>query len=138
MAEQSSSKSPFSKEELEHFKQLLQEEREASREEMKSLKDSVGGLTDNQDDKSSSQAHHTGDLGTEEEEKETIYTLMQREQNKVKEIDDALDRIENGSYGICEKTGNPIKKERLEVIPYARRSIEAQEEEDSGKRSPQV
>jgi len=45
---------------------------------------------------------------------------MDSERKLIVEIDDALDRIENGTYGICEGTGQPIPKERLEAIPWAR------------------
>jgi DnaK suppressor protein len=43
------------------------------------------------------------------------------------EVESALERIENGSYGICEETGEPIEAQRLEVIPYTRVSVEGAE-----------
>lgn len=46
----------------------------------------------------------------------------------MKEIDDALKRVANGTYGLCELTGKPIKAERLQELPWARYSIEAARE----------
>jgi RNA polymerase-binding protein DksA len=63
---------------------------------------------------------HMADLGTDNYEIENTLGLMDSERKLIVEIDDALDRIENGTYGICEGTGQPIPKERLEAMPWAR------------------
>jgi DnaK suppressor protein len=63
---------------------------------------------------------HMADLGTDNYEVENALGLMDSERKLIVEIDDALDRIENGTYGICEGTGQPIPKERLEAIPWTR------------------
>ena len=52
------------------------------------------------------------------------------EQDLIKEIDEALRRIEAGAYGMCEMTGKAISKARLSAIPYARHCIEAQTEQE--------
>ena len=49
---------------------------------------------------------------------------MDRERKMLKEIDDALQRIEDGTYGICEATGKPIAKARLEAKPWAKYRVE--------------
>jgi RNA polymerase-binding transcription factor DksA len=54
--------------------------------------------------------------------------LAAADRRLIKEIDDALQRIESGTYGVCELTGKPIKIERLEELPWARYSIEAARE----------
>ncbi|MEX2363092.1 MAG: hypothetical protein WD597_05690, partial [Balneolaceae bacterium] len=111
---------PYSEEELDHFKELLIKEREETKEEINELRESIEGVNDNRDDTSSSQDHHPGDLGTEEERKETNYTLIDRNLDKLKEITAALDRIGDRTYGVCIETGKVIQKERLETIPYTR------------------
>jgi len=63
---------------------------------------------------------HMADLGTDNYEIENTLGLMDSERKLIVEIDDALDRLENGTYGICEGTGQPIPEERLEAIPWAR------------------
>ncbi len=52
--------------------------------------------------------------------KERKAGVIQKEWKLLKEIEDALMRIEQGRYGICELCGNPIEKERLEIVPYTR------------------
>ena len=56
--------------------------------------------------------------------------LAQVDRNLIREIDAALARIDNGTYGFCELTGKPIKPERLEELPWARYSIEAARERE--------
>lgn len=127
---------PYSDEELEHFKQLLIKEQKEINEEIKDLKEAIEGVDLNRDDTNSSQDHHPGDLGTDEESKETNYTLIDRDLDKLEEINAALDRIANGTYGVCEDTGATIKKERLEAIPYARYSVGAKEKYDEANPDP--
>jgi RNA polymerase-binding transcription factor DksA len=55
-------------------------------------------------------------------------SLVSSEQEALSEIDGAIKRIRNGTYGICEITGKPIAKERLLAVPFTRYSAEAQKE----------
>jgi DnaK suppressor protein len=66
---------------------------------------------------------HMADFGTDNYEIDNILGLMDSERKILMEIDDALGRIENGTYGICEINGEPIPKARLEAIPWARYCI---------------
>jgi len=68
----------------------------------------------------SSMPIHMADIGTDNYELENTLGLMDSERKLLAEIDDALRRIEDGTYGICEGNGEPISKERLEAIPWAR------------------
>ena len=63
---------------------------------------------------------HMADLGTDSYEQEFTLDLMDSERKLISDIDNALARIENGTYGICEMDGKPIPKPRLEAIPWAR------------------
>lgn len=63
---------------------------------------------------------HMADMGTDNYEMENTLGLMDSERKLLVEIDDALGRISNGTYGICEGSGEPIPKERLKAIPWAR------------------
>jgi len=67
---------------------------------------------------------HMADLGTDSYEQEFTLELMDSERKLIAEIDDALDRIENGNYGICELGSEPIPRQRLEALPWARCCIE--------------
>jgi RNA polymerase-binding protein DksA len=63
---------------------------------------------------------HMADLGTDNYEIENIIGLMSSERKMLSDIDEALSRIEAGTYGICEGNGEPIPKARLNAIPWAR------------------
>ena len=66
---------------------------------------------------------HMADIGTDNYEMENILGLMDSERKILMEIDIALSRIKNGTYGICEINGEPIPKARLKAIPWARYCI---------------
>ena len=110
---------------IEHFKQMLLEKRReilVSVNEMedetlkKSRLDAAGDL--------SSMPIHMADIGTDNYEQEFALGLMDSERKLLKEIDDALQRIEQSTYGICEGTGKQIPKARLEAQPWARYCVE--------------
>ncbi|MEE2742844.1 MAG: TraR/DksA family transcriptional regulator [Bdellovibrionota bacterium] len=58
------------------------------------------------------------------------FGLRERELSRLRELESALLRIENGSYGFCEETDEPIEKKRLQKVPWARLSIAAAEEKE--------
>jgi RNA polymerase-binding protein DksA len=108
-----------------HFKKLLLEKRKeilrnVSEFEDEALKksrlDASGDL--------SSMPIHMADLGTDNYEQEFALGLMDSERKLLREIDNALTRIERKTYGICEGTGKPIPKARLEAQPWARYCVE--------------
>ena len=74
------------------------------------------------------------DQGTETFDREFALNQLSSEQDVLFEIDEAIRRIENGKYGICEMTNEPINIERLEALPYVRHSIKAQSELEKGHR----
>jgi len=114
---------PLSKEEMNHFRKKLHSEKEEAEKAIQDLKDRLKDLNNNANDVQSSQDHHQGDLGSDENEKTTILTSIEKQNEKLDQITVALDRIETGNYGICIESGEPIQKERLEAIPYALRSV---------------
>lgn len=110
---------------IDHFKQMLLEKRreilinvnEIEDEALKkSRMDASGDL--------SSMPIHMADIGTDNFEQEFALELMDSEIKLLREIDDALQRIEEGTYGICEGTDKPITKARLEAQPWARYCVE--------------
>src|SRR3974377_378817 len=62
----------------------------------------------------------TYDLASEERDREINFILSDRERIKIKQIDDALERLEDGSYGVCESCGLDIAEERLDAMPFTR------------------
>lgn len=69
---------------------------------------------------------HMADSGTDNFDRDFALSLLSSDQDAIYEIDEALKRIERGSYGTCELTGKAIPKARLDAIPWARFTVEAQ------------
>ena len=67
---------------------------------------------------------HMADMGTDNYEQEFTLGLVEKDRNLLREINQALAKIQNGTYGICEGTGKPISKVRLEAQPWAKYSVE--------------
>lgn len=115
----------LSPEELAHFRQLLLGKLKEITGDVhwlenqglhRSRQDSTGDL--------SNMPIHMADIGTDTYEQEFSLGLMDSERRLVREILDALRRIDQGTYGICEGTGKPIPKGRLEANPWARYCVE--------------
>ena len=113
--------SRYSREELEEFKQIILEKRQRALGELSTLQQAV---TDNETSSAESGVIKMDD-SAEVAERETLSGLATRQHRFIKNLDNALQRIENGTYGICRVTGNLIKKERLRVVPHATLSLEA-------------
>lgn len=69
---------------------------------------------------------HMADSGTDNFDRDFALSLLSSDQDAVYEIEEALKRIERNTYGICELTGKPIPKDRLEAIPWTRFTVQAQ------------
>ncbi|MFQ6035146.1 MAG: TraR/DksA family transcriptional regulator [Sedimentisphaerales bacterium] len=118
-------KNNLSAADIEHFTQLLLEKRKEILRNVSEIEDEA--LKKSRLDASgdlSSMPIHMADLGTDNYEQEFVLGLMDSERNLLREIDDALQRIEEGTYGICEGTGKPIPKARLEAQPWAKYCVE--------------
>lgn len=73
---------------------------------------------------SSIAGNHPGDLGTEVQLRTQDAALMENERNELAQIEKALARIEDGTYGLSEISGTPIPKERLDAMPHATLTVE--------------
>src|SRR6202171_4655435 len=74
----------------------------------------------------------TYDLASEERDREINFILSDRERVKIKQIDDALARMAEGSYGVCESCGLEIAQERLEAMPFTRLCRDCQQDQERG------
>jgi DnaK suppressor protein len=77
----------------------------------------------------------TYDLASEERDREINFILADRERVKAKSIDDALARLDDGTYGICESCGLEIAEERLEALPFTRLCRDCQQDQERVARS---
>lgn len=82
----------------------------------------------------SSYGQHLADAGSESFERDMAYNLLSNEKEMIAEIDAAIERIKNGTYGICEVTGEPIPESRLEAIPFTRCTKRGQEIKEAQSR----
>jgi RNA polymerase-binding protein DksA len=76
--------------------------------------------------------NHLADSATATLNREIDYTLEENAENVLKAINDALQRIEDGTFGTCGRCGQPIAEERLEAIPHANRCIDCKRLEERG------
>ncbi|MGD0075082.1 MAG: TraR/DksA family transcriptional regulator [Candidatus Binataceae bacterium] len=77
----------------------------------------------------------TYDLASEERDREISFILSDRERAKIKSIEDALSRLNDGSYGICESCGIEIAEERLEALPFTRLCRDCQQDQEREART---
>ena len=112
----------LSSRELEHFRDLLLEKRRELVGDMYSMESEA--LRTSGGTNLSSLPLHMADMGTDNYEQEFTLGLVEKDRGLLREINSALAKIQNGTYGICEGTGKPISKPRLEAQPWARHSIE--------------
>lgn len=116
---------PFSREELSVFKSLIERKISDANEEMEYLMQSVMDLRENSSADFSSNQHHFADLGSNEATMDVNLRLLERTRTFIQQLNRALVRIENGTYGICKVTGKPIARERLLAAPHTQHSISA-------------
>ena len=81
---------------------------------------------------------HQADAGSDAYDRDFALSLLSQEQDALYEIDQALKRIELGTYGICEMSGKPIPRARLEAIPFARFTVECQSQLEKQNKASRV
>lgn len=116
---------PFSAQELQIFKKLIIKKLSEAHEEVDYLLDSINEMRVSESSDFSSGQHHPADLGSNQAMIQLNYSLIERTQKFIKQLQRALQRIENGTYGICKVTGKPIAVGRLMAAPHTQHSIEA-------------
>lgn len=117
-------KTRYSDSELQEFKDLILEKLKSSKEELFSLTSSLSNPNSN-GTQDTSGAYKTLEDGSATLEKEQINQLAARQKKFIDNLEAALVRIENKTYGICRETGKLIQKERLRAVPHATLSMEA-------------
>jgi DnaK suppressor protein len=118
----------FGKADLEHFRKLLLDRRRRILGTVQGMEEEALKASD-QD----FSVDHMADHGSDNFEQDFTLALVESERRELFEIERALHRIEQGTYGVCEGTGNPIPRPRLEAIPWARYSVEYQRRLEAGE-----
>lgn len=122
---QSQDKTRYSDDELKEFQQLITKKLDKAKEEYKILKETLNRNNDEGTDATSGGNTKVLEDGAETAEKENLSQLAARQQKYITNLENALVRIKNGTYGICSVTGKLISKERLIAVPHTTQSIEA-------------
>ena len=113
----------YSELELKEFEELLTAKLKESKDKLIHLKESITRRATGEDDNTNSVK--SLEDGADALEKEQLNQLAARTQKYVVQLENALVRIKNGTYGICATTGKLIPKERLRAVPHTQYSIEA-------------
>ena len=121
-------KTRYSDEELQEFKELILAKLEKASLEYDRLRDNLTNLEGN-DIADTSPTFKVLEEGANTLNKEAVGQLAQRQMKFIQNLQAALVRIENKTYGVCRKTGKLIPKERLRAVPHATLSIEAKMED---------
>jgi DnaK suppressor protein len=118
---------PLKKREIEHFKKRLVELREQITRTVRVTKEAV-----TQPDEAKGYSQHSADEGTDDFVKNINLEVSNKEFGLLRQIDRALEKIDEDTYGVCDITGEEIPLKRLEAIPYATMTVKAQEKFEKG------
>ena len=114
----------YSDSELEKFKQIILKKIEIANNDLRLLRDSYSNASSNGTDDTYS-SFKSFEEGSETLSKESNTLLAARQEKFIRDLRNALVRVENKTYGICRETGKLIAKKRLVLVPHATLSIEA-------------
>ena len=114
------------------FRQLLVDERKRVVDAIDNIHAENPGSMADETPERSFQDNHLGDVATVTFDREMASTLEDNSTHVLALIDAALARIENGTFGVCERCGQPIGAERLEALPWATLCIEDKRKQERG------
>ncbi|HPB18773.1 MAG TPA: TraR/DksA C4-type zinc finger protein [Candidatus Cloacimonas sp.] len=121
-------------EKLKHYEEVIRSELRESIAYIESInKEQSLGARESSGDLSS-YAYHQADQGSDTNLMEQTVMMLESEREKIRHLNEALRRIEDGTYGICEFCGEFIQESRLEVIPYATCCVACKEKNEDKKR----
>ena len=116
-----SKRKKYSLDELQAFEATIVEKLAKANSELKTIMETLGRKKENSTDTNIKMLEDSAEVA----EKESLSQLAARQRKFVEELEAALLRIKNGTYGICIVTGELIDKERLKVVPHTRHSLTA-------------
>ena len=115
---------------VDRFRQALLEERRRVQAAIENIHNDHPGSISDETGEDAVYDNHLADTATETYDRELDYTLEENSEHVLAEIDAALKRIDEGTYGICTNCGKPIPVERLEALPWATLCIDCQRERE--------
>lgn len=124
MTQQIEDKTRYSDEELKEFQEIIRAKLDETRTEFKKVRDTLSKKNDSGTDETSGNSKLLED-GADTSEREMLSQSAARLQKFAIQLENALIRIKNGTYGVCIDTGRLIPKERLRAVPHTQQTIEA-------------
>lgn len=118
---------PLKKAEVIRFKEKLEE---LKRQLTQSLKGSTAEVK--KPDEATGYSQHQADQGTDDFDRTISLEVTSREYGILRQIERALEKVNEGTYGVCDITGEDIPLPRLEAVPYATMTVKAQEQLEKG------
>lgn len=112
----------------------LHEERDRLNADLRELDDEIVALGQDQNLEGAGASNHIADNATDMMEQEQDLALIGNLRDKLRDVEHALERLDEGAYGVCERCGKPIAAERLEVLPSATLCINCKALEDKQRR----
>jgi RNA polymerase-binding protein DksA len=112
------------------FREVLLEEQRRVKAALENLHEEHPGTISDESGEEVAYDNHLADTATETYDRELDYTLEENSEHVLADIDAALGRIDDGTYGICTNCGTPIPEERLEARPWATLCIDCQREQE--------
>ncbi|NGX50750.1 MAG: General stress protein 16O [Chlamydiae bacterium] len=116
------------KSDIAKFKKQLEEMKAQLSQTLKAVSDDVKST---EEPKGYSQ--HQADEGTDDFDQTISIEVSSKEQGILRQVERALEKIDDGTYGLCDVSGDEIPLKRLEAVPYATMTVEAQEKFEKGK-----
>ena len=110
-------KKKWNKKELDNFKSLIQEKRKIVEKDLEASREKADEVLKN-NSVNAIYSSHMADAGTDQQEMEKNYYMVDRENTYLQYLNRALEMIEDGSFGICVSCGQLISKERLHEVPH--------------------
>lgn len=120
---------PLKKTQIAHFRAVLEKLRSTL---TSSLKESTAEVK--KPDEATGYSQHQADQGTDDFDRTVALGLTSNDYSILRQIERALEKIQEGSYGICDETQKEIPLARLEAVPYATMTVEAQQKLEKGRR----
>ena len=119
-------KNKWSKKDLETFKNDIIKKKDLAVQDLSKIKKRTDNLID-QGSSNSIYSSHMADAGSDHQEMENAYYMMQREDSFIKYLDKALSMIEDGTFGICIQCNELIPKARLDEVPHSSKCVTCKE-----------
>jgi RNA polymerase-binding transcription factor len=126
----------YGRKDLESFRKLIIEQVQEAREEFEILSQNILDTSGEFEADNQTYSLHTAEQGTDAIEREKTFLHAQRTSDYIKKLDEAIERIDRGTYGICVVCGGLIEKERLQAVPITQKHVDCKNRTQARRPGP--